>query len=96
MLLIVIAAVPVFDTVTVCPAVVVFNDELKLAEVGDTARTGAGTVPVSATVCDVAGAATFTASEAVLLPTEVGVNVTDTVQLAPTATLVPHPLTIAN
>ena len=96
MLLIVIAAVPVFDTVTVCAALVLFRPALKLDVEGETASTGTGTVPESATVCDVAGAATFTASDAVLLPTEVGVNVTDTVQLAPTATLVPHPLTIAN
>jgi hypothetical protein len=45
----------------------------------------AGTVPVSVTTPEVAGAATFTFKVAVLVPVLVGVNVTLTVQFAPAA-----------
>ena len=90
------SAVPELRTVTVVAALEVLSVELSVAEVGETASTGTSTVPLSVTVCDVAGAATVTAIDPVFAPVVVGVNVTDTVQLAPAATLVPHPLVIAN
>lgn len=85
MLLIVIGALPVLLTVTVCvlltlPRVTDPND----ATVGVTARIGACTVPVRVTVADVAGAATVTLNKAFLaVVVLVGLNITVTVQLPP-------------
>ena len=72
-------------TVTVCAALVVLIGWVPNAiDVGATVTVGRVVVPVSATVCESAGAATFTFSVADRAVVLFGVNVTFTVQLAPT------------
>lgn len=77
---------PVLLTVTVFAAAVVPTAVLPLqfSEVGDRVRTGRRPVPDSATVPEVAGAATFTLNVALLAPAVVGLNVTLIVQVKPT------------
>lgn len=93
MLLIVSGAmVPVFITVTVCGALVVPCCWLpKLSEAGDRVKAGRTIIPVSDTDCEVAGVATFTFKDAVLVSVlvPVGANVTLIVQLTPDAMPVP-------
>jgi hypothetical protein len=61
------------------------------SEFGDTPSTGVRTVPVSDTDGDVAGAATFTVTDALLVTAApVGLKVTLIVQLEPTAKLAPQ------
>jgi hypothetical protein len=65
----------------------------KMRLVGERVTAGAVTtspIPVSATVCGLAGALSVKASRALRVPPAVGVNVTATVQLAPGARLVPQ------
>jgi hypothetical protein len=83
-LLMINGTVLVLVTVTVCGGLVVLTAWVPNAiEAGDTVTVGRIVVPVSATVPEVAGAATFTRSVAVLVALLLGVNVTFTVQLAP-------------
>ncbi len=73
------AMVPVFITVTVCGALVVPRLWVpKLSEAGDKVKTGRMIVPVRDTTFEVAGAATFTFSDADLVRVLVlvGLNVT--------------------
>jgi hypothetical protein len=89
--LIVNGPVPLFFTVTVWLALVVFSFCVpKLRLVGARLTTGAVPVPVSATVCGDPAALSVISKLAVLLPTAVGLNVTTAVRLAPTAMLDPQ------
>jgi len=84
--------VPVFDTVTVCAGLVVliawFGNGIV---VGDTVYVGTMTFPVNVIDCEVAGATTVTFSVALLANgfADVGLNVTLTTQVAPTAIATP-------
>ena len=94
-LLIVSDAVPVFDSVTVCAALVVFSAWLaKVKEVGDIPAIGvadAAPVPFRAAVSvGLTGSELLTVSDAVRAPVAVGLNVMMIVQLAPAARLALH------
>ena len=92
-------AVLVLVTVTVLAALVVRIVWLpKATAAGATVKVGTIIVPVSATVCEVAGAARLTATEALLVVGFgfVGVKVTFIVQVAPAARLVPQLFVWAN
>ena len=84
--------VPVFFTVTNCAAVVeptVVEANARL--VGDSETvSGAVPVPVTATVCGEPVALSTTERLPVSAPAAVGLNSTETVQLAPAARVVPH------
>ena len=82
------AAVPEFFTVTTCAAVVdptVVEAKVRLVGVKVTAEAAAAPVPVRATVCGEPVALSAIESEAVNAPAAAGLNSTETVQLAPTA-----------
>src|SRR5206468_1770221 len=82
-------AVPLFVTVRVCAALVVLTVcEPKVRLAGDTDRAGATPAPVSATLCGLPAAFEAIDTEAVFAPVVVGLNVTETVQLPPAATVV--------
>jgi hypothetical protein len=83
--------VPVFLTVIVLLALVVFSFCVPKARLaGERLTTGAVPVPLSATDCGDPAASSVISRLAVLLPTAVGLNVTTTVRLAPTAMLGPQ------
>jgi len=84
--------VPVFLNVTVCAALVVpVVCEEKVRLVGESVTTGAPTpVPVRVTVCGDPVELSLITRMPVTTPTAVGANVTEIVQLAPAATLVPQ------
>ena len=86
------AVVPAFVTVTTCAAVVdptTVAANVRLA--GDNVTSGAATpVPLSVATCGDPAALSAIDSDAVSAPTASGLNSTDTVQLAPTASEVPH------
>ena len=100
MLVIVSGPVPVLESVTVCALVVVPILVLaKVRLVGDTPATGTPSpVPLSAAVCVVPVTLlelSVTVRVALRLPGAVGLNVTEIVQFAPTATLLPQVLVCA-
>jgi hypothetical protein len=98
MLVIVKAAVPVFDNVTGLAALVVFVVWFPNAnEVGEklTAGVEATPVPVRATVCGLPVALSATDSDALRAPVAAGLKVTLMVQFAPAAKLVPQVLVCA-
>jgi len=95
--MIVRGAVPVFVSVTVCAALVVFSAWLpKVRVVGASITAGAGfaPVPVSAMFCGLVLSLSVSCNVAVSLPTTVGLNVTLTVQVlvAPKGMLPLHEL----
>src|SRR5206468_10420164 len=88
MLLMARVAVPVFDSVTVCAALVVPTVWLaKVSEVGERLAVvvGAAPVPVRATVCGLPEALSVTLELPVRVPDAVGVNVTLMLQFPPDA-----------
>ena len=86
MLLMVSGEVPVLESVTVWPALVVLANCIgKISDAGDTPATGAIPVPVRGTESEAAGDALFTSSDAERAPAAEGVNVTLIVQLDPAA-----------
>jgi hypothetical protein len=89
--------VPLFVSVTVCAALVVPTVWLpNVNVVGDSVTAGTPTaVPVRATVCVLDVALSVSVSVPVCVPALVGANVTEIVQLPPTATVVPHVLVSA-
>ncbi len=90
------AAVPVFDTVTGCDALLLPSTcAAKVRVLADTAMTGAVPVPVSETVCGLFEALPVIVSAPVRAPLAVGAKVTLTVQLELAATLVPQLLLCA-
>src|SRR6266478_3608718 len=90
------AAVPVFDTVTGCDALLPPSTcAAKVSVLVDTAMTGAVPVPVSETVCGLFEALSVIVSAPVREPLAVGVKITLTVQLELAATLVPQLLLCA-
>ena len=90
------AAVPVFDTVTGCDALLLPSTcAAKVSVLVDTAITGAVPVPVSETVCGLFEALSVMVSAPVREPLAVGVNVTLTVQLELAPTLAPQLLVCA-
>ena len=98
MLLIERAAVPVFVSVIACAALVVPTVWLaNVRLVGDklTAGTAATAVPVSDTACGLEAALSVSVMPPVSVPAEVGLKVTEIVQLAFTARLVPQVLVCA-
>jgi hypothetical protein len=77
MLVIVSNAVPVFVSVTTCPALAVPTSRLpKATDVGDNVTAGATPVPVRLTVCGLPAASSVTSSIPARTPTAVGVNLT--------------------
>lgn len=85
MLLMVSAALPVFDSVAACEALLVPLVVLKLSEAGVSEAMGAGgavPVPLSVTPCGDPVALSVTETEAVSLPGIVGANFTAMVQVA--------------
>lgn len=85
--------VPVFFTVTVLAALVVpiaWAAKVSLVGEGVTITVAALPVPVSFTICGELVALSVTESVPVRVPVVVGLNVTDMVQLAPAANVVPH------
>ena len=97
MLLSVSAAVPVLVSVTVCAALVVptvWLANVRLVE--DKLTTGIATaVPVSETACGLEAALSVSVIAPVSVPAAVGLKVTEIVQLAFTARLVPQVLVCA-
>jgi len=91
-LAIVKVAVPEFVSVTGWAALVAPTGwPVKVRLVAERLTSGAGApTPESRTVCGLPGALSVTASEPLLLPEAVGVNVTLILQLAPAATLAPQ------
>jgi len=90
------AAVPVFDTMTGCDALLLPSTcAEKVSVLVDTAMTGAVPVPVSETLCGLFEALSVIVSVPVREPLAVGVNVTLTVQLELAATLAPQLLVCA-
>jgi hypothetical protein len=91
-------ALPVFISVVDCAALVAPATAEKVSVAGESETPGAeGAVPVplSATVCGVPLALSAMESDAAKLAAEAGVNVTETVQLAPAASELPHVLVSA-
>jgi hypothetical protein len=81
-------AEPEFRTVDVCAALVVpVIREANVRLPGVSVTAGAWPAPLNATVCGLVAASSVTVTFAVLDPPAVGVNVTETVQLAPTASV---------
>src|SRR5438093_712554 len=97
MLLMARAAVPVFDSVTVCAALVVPKVWLaKVSEVGERLAVvvGAAPVPVRPTVCGLPEALSVTLELPVRVPDAVGVTVTLMLQL-PAAARNPPQLSVS-
>ena len=90
MLLMVIGAVPVLDTVNTWAAVLVLSDELNVSAVGETELTGETPVPLSETACGLVGSESAIEIVADLAPLAVGLNLTLIVQLPPAARVVPQ------
>src|SRR5229473_3639644 len=93
--LIVRGPVPVFVSVTVCAALVVFSGwlaKLRLVGASPTAGVGFAPVPVSAMFCGLVLSPSVRTSVAVSAAATDGLNVTLTVQEAPAAMLAPQPL----
>jgi len=93
MLLMARVAVPVFDSVTVCAALVVPTVWLaKVSEVGERLAVvvGAAPVPVRPTVCGLPEALSVTLELPVRVPDAVGVNVTLMLQFPPDASEPPQ------
>jgi hypothetical protein len=87
------AAVPVLVSVTDCAALAVFRTWFpKLKLVGARLTAGAVPVPASETVCGLPVALSVTVTEPVRDPVAVGVNFTEMVQFAATATELPQVL----
>ncbi len=85
--------VPVLVRVTCCVALVVRKSCVgKVRLVVDSVTTGAVPAPERAAVCGLPTALSFTLTVAVRVPVAVGVKVTEIVQLAPPARLVPQVL----
>jgi len=96
MLEILAAAVPVFDTVTGCEALLLPSTcAAKVRPLVETVMTGAVPVPVSETLCGLFEALSVMVSVPVREPLAVGVKVTLTVQLELAATLAPQLLVCA-
>jgi len=90
---IVSAAVPGFDSVTVCDGVVTPTAPVKVSDVGARTACGVGAavpVPVSVAVCGEPAALSATLIVAVNVVAEAGVNVTEMVQFALAASVVPQ------
>jgi hypothetical protein len=80
------AALPVFDRVTVCAALVVFTSWLaNVSDAGDTPATGLMPVPFRDATWGLPAASSVTVSEPLLGPRAVGVKVTLMEHPAPTA-----------
>ena len=94
MLVMVRAAVPVLDSVTVCAALVVFTSWFpKASAVGVTPATGTAPVPLSATfTVGFTGSLLLTVRFAARAPVAVGLNVTLMVQFAAPASVAGHAL----
>ena len=88
------AAFPLFESVTICGAVVISNNsEVKVRLTGDRPTMGPVPVPLRTTFCVLPATPlllSVTVNVPVRLPSAVGLNVTLIVQLAPAATLVPQ------
>src|SRR5450631_932274 len=89
-------AAPVFFTVTDCARLAVPCVTLpKPSECGETVNGAVAPVPVRATAC-VPPLLVFTSRIAFLTPVDVGLNLTLTVQLPPTATVAPQVVVFEN
>ena len=90
------AAVPVFETVTGCEALLLPSTcAEKVSALLDTPMTGAVPVPVRETVCGLFAALSVMVSMPLRVPLAVGVKVTLTVQVVLGARLVPQLLVCA-
>ena len=96
MLLTLIGVGPEFDKVTGCKALVVATCcAVKVSAAGAAPRTTFAPVPVRETSCGVPAALSAMFNEPVRVPVAAGVKVTFTMQLVPTARLVPQLLVCA-
>jgi len=95
MLLMFSAALPVFVSVAICAVLVVPEAAVKLSVVGASDAAGAEVAapdPFNAKVCGDPVALSTIDNVAAKLATEAGVNVIDTMQLAPADSVLPQPL----